>query len=327
MVPLPTPSSLMRDDFENIRSNHYLLSEKNDGIRALLVMGIRNDDTNSTFVARISRNGFVEDMQEHIDFTPGDEVEYGSVLDGEWMEEGGKAKFIVFDCITAFGCSVKEVSLSQRLVWAQYVVDRLTYNKEKLTLCVKTFLDPKRNEEACRTLLCSEGKDGLSDGIIIAPENCGVGVGRQCDYYKYKPKEMISVDLYWHPVRKVLLCDGRDEGDVEYEHGGVFVEQAIPRIQWNSSDFFCYEEGLIECFIIKDGNADDGTANLVLKPKCRRDDKHRANSPFVVRRTCANVEEAIGPDDLVQLFFSTPSRTTTNYGVEPVHDAPGENGF
>lgn len=282
MVPLPTPSSLVRNDFDRLRSNPYLVTEKNDGVRAVLLVGIENR-TDRIILASVSRSGFVTDMRSKIYFNNGDTVEQGSILDGEWVDD----TFIVFDCIAALGFSVRETNLSQRLLYAKSVVNHLQF--DGVNIVVKTFYDPTSEEgqKFLRAPLKSE-----TDGIIVAPDYEGlIELGRQFHYYKFKPLEMITVDLYWDSERQVLLCDDRE-----------LVESALPGVQWDVADFKQFGSCLLECYVRLGGKDQDDRVIFVLKPKCPRVDKNKANSAFVVQQTCRNVEENITQDELADVF-------------------------
>jgi hypothetical protein len=224
MVPLPTPSSLMREDLEGLKG--YLVSEKTDGVRGILVVGIRLDDKNTPFVARVSRNGKVEDYGSLISFKDGDEVEMGSVLDGEWIHSSKCPRaFMVFDCIAAFGASVKEAPLTHRLMWADYVVRRL---RSQIPIRVKTFHPP--GPEATRLIRCvCEGRMSGVDGLVFSPTQEGMGVGRLHRYYKYKPLHMITIDLHWDAQHQVLLCENEEGED-------MFIDEAIPA-SYHAKDF------------------------------------------------------------------------------------------
>lgn len=299
MIPLPTPSSLMRSDFEHIRSHQYLIAPKNDGVRALLLIILKNG--HETICVSIHRNGHVQDLSERITFPLHHNIEGGSILDGEWMTHpDGSEEFVVFDAIAALGLSMRTALFSLRLVMAHACVRVLT-TPPGLKISVKKFIDPKESPDEARNLLMSVLDSNGVDGLILAPMTDSIEAGRQHHYFKYKPLSVITIDLKWDPLMKVLTCDDRsDGGDAE-----LLVESAMPGITWIEQDFADCCGGLWECFVRVVRRSEDRTPLFQITPKCLRTDKTRANSPFVIRRTCQNINENISVVDLLNLFGLT----------------------
>ena len=292
MIPLPTPSSTMRRDLQYLSQEPYLVAEKNDGVRAVLILGIRLDADNSTISERILRNGDVKDVSCRFSFTAGDQIEQGSALDGEWIEDdAGAVEYVVFDCIAAFGFSVKDADLTQRLTWANYVVQHLTCSSGS-TIRVKEFFNPSTDPAgAARCIQRAAGGSPRTDGLIFAPVRRPVGLGRQHRYFKFKPLNMITVDLAWDPAQRRLRCDG---------FRGDAVEAVVPGVQWDVADFAGLGPSIVECEV-----SVSDTSAYILCFKCQRRDKTRANSAFVVERTCQNARENIVPDELLRALALT----------------------
>ena len=291
MVPLPTPSSIMLHDEATIRSNRYLVAPKNDGVRALLVIGIRPvEQENKCFANFVYRNGHVEDVPQ-ISFVEGNEIEQGTVLDGELMVDPvSRARtFIVFDCVAVFGSGggVKELTLPQRLQWADLAVLRLQC-PGNTKVVVKSFVDSKTHPDVARSMITD--RLDACDGVILAPVHEHIGIGCQAKYFKYKPLDLITIDVLWDPVSATLQCTIED-GSLHQ------VEEILQDIRWDAHDFATYASNLVECYV----HRDPSDARLFqLKPKMIRRDKKSPNSAFVIRRTCQNVRENIKPEQLCE---------------------------
>lgn len=283
VVPLPTPSSLMRSDLASLRRREYLVAVKHDGVRAVLVLGWSK--SSGRYAALVHRHG----RARRVGVWSGDPMAYaGTALDGELLHgDGGAEGFRVFDAVAVNGRAVGSLPLSQRLEHARRAVASLeSGGRGALAVEVKSFVPSSEAGPLLERALsgASGAPPEKSDGVVLAPENESVGVGRQVNYFKVKPVSEITVDLAWDPGEGLLRCG---------PPGRELIEDVMPRAVWSEERFsrLFPVRGVVECTISQSG---------ALEPKLLREDKATANSKFVVQRTVANVEENIQAEEVIR---------------------------
>lgn len=274
MIPLPTPSSLMRTDLKTLKNTEYLITYKNDGVRQILLFGFTENDEKD-FSVFMQRNGKCNKSP----FTStSSDVYMGTIFDGELV---GK-DFIVFDVVTVNGVSCASLPLRERLKMGESILPHIK-NTNGFKLFIKDFYDSEASQhifESFESFEHDKALRGKYDGIILAPSLDSVGVGRLMRYFKYKPTTQTTIDLSWSTNDNLLRC-----GSPGFE----ILEDAIPAILWKFEHFSQKKDGVYECVISQ------GAANITLIPKMRREDKDSANSKYVILRTLQNLQENIRP--------------------------------
>ena len=297
MVPLPTPSSLMRSDLNTLETKPYMLAVKHDGVRAILLFG-HLPMSGERYVVFLQRNGRC-DITTSITCPTSSAIFSGTVFDGERMDDG---TYHVFDAVTVRGFSCSCLSLDKRLELATEALTEING-----PVSVKSFI-PGKDAGAFLTDFAAR-PDNDVDGIILAPLHDPIGVGRLVKYFKYKTPEHITVDLKWNTDSKLLLCG---------PPGNEQVEEALRGIHWHEGDFAMYDDGILECSFGKsDEERDEYNEMLTIKPKMRRDDKETANSQFVVRRTVQNLIENITVPEIARALGCQLQETNHPTSVSP----------
>tara|TARA_B100001113_G_scaffold171581_1_gene140389 strand:+ start:528 stop:1457 length:930 start_codon:yes stop_codon:yes gene_type:complete len=275
MIPLPTPSSLMRTDLKTLKNTDYLVTYKNDGVREILLFGFTEKEEKD-FCVFMQRNGKCK-TSPFASRSP--DVYMGTIFDGELVEKD----FVIFDVVTVNGISCASLPLRERLKMGKSVLPFITA-KQGFNLFIKEFYDSDESEHVFKSFENDAAlRSGKYDGIILAPSLDSVGVGRLMRYFKYKPTTQTTIDLSWCRKEKLLRC-----GSPGFE----ILEDAIPAISWNLEDFLQKKDGVYECVISQDL---DDADNTILSPKIKREDKDSANSKYVVLRTFQNLQENIKP--------------------------------
>ena len=105
--PGPQPISLTRAHFSTIRTNQYLVAEKSDGIRCLLVIGKLGKTPYAAFVDRTMK------MYQLQIRAPADYFR-GTLLDGEVIHHGGELTFVAFDVVCIRGKPLQNLNFLQR---------------------------------------------------------------------------------------------------------------------------------------------------------------------------------------------------------------------
>jgi hypothetical protein len=174
--PGPQPISIERKHLSILKSEPYLVCEKNDGVRNMFVSGL--SDRFGIFI-----NRKFEMIQTTIPLPS------GTVLDGELMED----VYLIYDAVMIRGKNVMDCPLTERLTLAKMVVPLATKGNVKVR--VKPMLPLSR---------ISEIQLGpKTDGLIFTPVFQPVRMGTHETCFKWKPRNHITIDFL---VRNGHLC-------------------------------------------------------------------------------------------------------------------------
>jgi len=176
--PGPQPISIERMHFALLKQQPYVVCEKTDGVRHMLVC-LEIDGRKMC--------GLV-DRSFKVTWTTLT-VPRDTVLDGELMDN----VYYVYDAIRIKGEDVRGLPLTERLSKATSMV-KMILRQPKLQVKVKSMIP--LNQVA--TIRLSE----KSDGLIFTPVNEPIRMGTHETLFKWKPRHLITIDF--------LVKDGRD---------------------------------------------------------------------------------------------------------------------
>lgn len=175
--PGPQPVSIERRHFCLLKHQPYLVCEKTDGVRHLLV------STPEGTVALVNRAFNIEPVKIRI---PKD-----TLLDGELVKaRNGKMLFMVYDAVRVKGEDLMKVPLDQRLEKARSVVKTIIKTAQApFEVRVKTMwslgsLIPNLNSFEYET-----------DGLVFTPVNEPIRMGTHETMFKWKPRDRITIDF------------------------------------------------------------------------------------------------------------------------------------
>jgi len=172
--PGPHPVSIERKHLGLLRSQEYVVCEKTDGIRYLLVCLTHEDRKYAVFVNR------------KLDMTPVQlAIPRNTILDGELIGD----TFMIFDAIMVNGKDLRELSFLDRLREAEKVTKGPPF---KIRLKMKTMWPARAAAE-----VWSRSKDN-ADGLIFTPVREPVRMETHETMFKWKPMERITVDFKVH---------------------------------------------------------------------------------------------------------------------------------
>ena len=173
--PGPQPVSIERRHFVNFTRQPYVVCEKTDGVRHLLV-----SMDEGTFL--VNRAFHIEAVKIKI---PKD-----SVLDGELVKlKNAKLAFIIHDAVRIKGEDLKSRPLTTRLEAAHQMVKKIIKTASApFELRVK-IMHPYGK------VIDLQGFDYETDGLVFTPINEPIRTGTHETMFKWKPRERITIDF------------------------------------------------------------------------------------------------------------------------------------
>ncbi len=187
--PGPQPVSIERRHFCLLKRQPYLVCEKTDGVRHLLV------STPEGIVALVNRAFNVEPVKIRI---PKD-----TLLDGELVKaKSGKVLFMVYDAVRVKGEDLMRAPLNQRLEKARAIIKGIIKTAAApFEVRVKTMIDlgspiPDLNSFEYET-----------DGLVFTPKEEPIRMGTHETMFKWKPRERITIDFCLQNGKELFVQD------------------------------------------------------------------------------------------------------------------------
>lgn len=194
--PAPLPVSLERSQFDNIKNNKYVVCEKTDGQRCLLLCTKLNGVDVCLLVTR-SLDFYCVPI-EHVPTA----LFQDTVLDGELVFASGTWHFLIFDAMAVSGIFVGTKPLSARLAATRVGMTTYVHDaSDPIVLVIKNFYCTI--EEFDKRL---EKGYFLVDGVILTPESMPVVCGRHWHLFKLKTHH--TIDFRMDAGLKLAIFDG-----------------------------------------------------------------------------------------------------------------------
>jgi hypothetical protein len=255
--PGPQPVSIERRHFTWLKRQPYVVCEKTDGVRHLLVCPPGSKEShlvNRCFAvwARVNLAGFPKD----------------TVLDGELVTtKDGRCIFVIHDAVRVKGEDLMAVPLTQRLARAQAAVKMVIKSKkDQFELRVKEMLPLERIKE----LKPLDQFEYETDGLVFTPVNEPMRMGTHETMFKWKPRERITIDFALYEGKRLFA---QDRG-APYEEAELHLRNARTDIPGGA---------IVEC----------GYGDLGFFVEKIRTDKTHANNRRTYARTMVNIREDI----------------------------------
>lgn len=174
--PGPQPVSIERRHFPLLKRQPYLVCEKTDGVRHLLVSFAGG-------VFLVNRAFACESVKIRI---PKD-----TVLDGELVTcKNGKIAFMVYDAVIVKGEDLTYFDLKLRLEKARGVIKGIIKTTQApFEIKVKTMWDLGSPIPDLNSF------DYETDGLVFTPINEPIRMGTHETMFKWKPRERITIDF------------------------------------------------------------------------------------------------------------------------------------
>jgi hypothetical protein len=270
--PGPQPISIEYKHFPTLKGGEYVVCEKTDGERYMMVATTFEGKPRCFFVNRAF------DMIE-VKIRLNKKVYEGTILDGELYQD----TLMVYDALLVSGKPVGHMNLFQRLAEAENMMKSIIYMKfDKHRLKLKTFYSMRDYDQFMYEYLPKV--EQKIDGLVFTPVNEPVRIGTHETMFKWKPREKNTVDF--HMKRGKSLNNDAVWKLYVQEKGKLIYESEFPLSTMNEPWF---EDGaIVECMYI---TWEKGP--LWWKPLKRRTDKTHPNNRRTFYRTIVNIKEDI----------------------------------
>jgi hypothetical protein len=276
--PGPQPISIEHKHFPVLKGAEYLVCEKTDGERYMMVALTYDGKRKCVFVNR-AFNMF--EVPINLKKSAYD----GTILDGELYED----TLMVYDAVWVNGESVWNRNLNERLDAARSVMKSIIYMKsDQYRLKCKTFHQMRDFGKFMDEYLPTVQQK--IDGLVFTPVNEPIRIGTHETMFKWKPQEKNTVDFLMkrEPSRET---PGFKPGAPTWrlyvqEKGKLFFESEIPFNRMDDEPWF--EDGaIVECKYIT------WESPMWWRPIKRRTDKTYPNNRRTFYRTIVNIKENI----------------------------------
>ena len=276
--PGPQPISIEHKHFPVLKGAEYLVCEKTDGERYMMVALTYEGKRKCVFVNR-AFNMF--EVPINLKKSAYD----GTILDGELYED----TLMVYDAVWVNGESVWNRNLNERLDAARSVMKSIIYMKsDQYRLKCKTFHQMRDFGKFMDEYLPTVQQK--IDGLVFTPVNEPIRIGTHETMFKWKPQEKNTVDFLMkrEPSRET---PGFKPGAPAWrlyvqEKGKLFFESEIPFNRMDDEPWF--EDGaIVECKYIT------WESPMWWRPIKRRTDKTYPNNRRTFYRTIVNIKENI----------------------------------
>lgn len=193
--PGPQPVSIERRHFIEFKKRNYLVCEKTDGVRHMLVSCEHEGKRVTVLVNRAFAMTPVSTM-----------IPRGTILDGELVElkAGGKPVFLVYDAVIVKGADVRREPLDRRLEAARGLLKSVIRStKDPFEIRVKTMI-PLRE---FATLPPLDSFPWQTDGLVFTPVPDPIRMGTHETMFKWKPRERITIDFLVRNGHELFVQD------------------------------------------------------------------------------------------------------------------------
>lgn len=275
--PGPQPVSIEYCHFPILKNNDYVVCEKTDGERHMLVAVTYEGKSKCVLVNRAFK---ITPIQLNLS----KKAYEGTILDGELYEN----TLLVYDALLVAGEPVGHSNFYNRLHKATELVNSTIQMKfDKYRIKIKTFYSMRDYEYFMDQYLPTV--EQRVDGLVFTPTNDPVRLGTHETMFKWKPREKNTIDF---SMKRGTSFEGVGKPGVPVwklyvqEKGNLFYESEFPVSRMNEPWF--EDDAIVECMYITWENEP-----LWWKPIKRRYDKVHPNNRRTFYNTIKNIREDI----------------------------------
>lgn len=262
------PVSIERKHFSILCSQPYVVCEKTDGVRCMLLAFMFEGRKTCVCLNR-ALDMFLCPLNFRKPVYEGN----GTILEGELY---GEDTFMIYDALIVSGKGVGHLDFLDRLKHIEEFMKMLTVLKyDPIKLRVKTFhalTDFKTFMEDYLPTVTQE-----MDGLIFTPVKTWVKTGTHETMFKWKPREQNTIDFQMKHVGTTWKLYVQEKGKLVFE-SLLHDEQVPPWVE---------EDAIVECqYMFTD-------EPMWWKPLKHRRDKTFPNGRRTFYRTLVNIKEDI----------------------------------
>lgn len=275
IFPGSQPISIEYKHFDILKSNPYVVCEKTDGVRFMMLAFMYNNRKQCVFLNRAL------DMYTcPLNFRK--PVYDGTILEGEMYND----TFMIYDIIINSGNYIGDKDFLTRLESIEKIKKMLTCLKyDPIKLKIKTFHVMSEYEKFLDEYLPTVTE--TIDGLIFTPINEGIKTGTHETMFKWKPRDKNTIDFQLKKKDNIWRLYVQERGKLIYE--SEFYEHMVPEY----ARTWMEEDAIIECqYMFND-------TPMWWKPIARRYDKTFPNSRRTFYRTLVNIKEDISMNDFL----------------------------
>lgn len=292
VVP-PLPISPEARHAATIRSGPFLVSEKVDGVRYMIVLFtafVHKRWHKLCVLSGRNANTYI------VPLVIGERLfTHGCVFDGELVRDwDGTWTLLVFDTYMYEGTVVSKRSFIERAsCFQRFVEESYRYTpSDPFHMVAKRFTSLRLvNHAFVQRMLDNDAQARTypypTDGIIVMHSMSGVQSGTCKTIFKFKVTH--TVDLYFDATSGVLSSVGSER------------PLRTPHLTVDPAPDWMRDGDIVECALAWDAPAE----RMTITPMHVRRDKSDANSSWVVERTMQTVKDALQIDQLIAPVIST----------------------
>jgi hypothetical protein len=276
IFPGSQPVSIEYRHFNILKSNQYVVCEKTDGVRFMMLVFLYNNKKQCVFINRAL------DMYTcPLNFKT--DVYEGSILEGEMYGD----VFMIYDILLSCGETVSNCDFLTRLKSIEKIKKMLTCLKyDPIKLKIKTFHIMNEYRQFLEEYLPTVTE--TIDGLIFTPVNDTVKKGTHETMFKWKPRDKNTIDFQVKRGTDAWRLYVQEKGKLIYESEIPYV--MVPE----NARTWIEENAIIECqYMFND-------TPMWWKPVNRRYDKTFPNSRRTFYRTLVNIKEDISITDFLE---------------------------
>jgi len=273
--PGPQPVTIEIKDISKLYNNDYMVCEKTDGERGILLL-INIDNKPMCFIINRNNELFFTDLSFK------KEVFEGSIFDGEIIKTKNDTwNFLIHDCMCYNGTSFLNISHNLRYACIIDFILKRYNNKKTDCFNIKTKLFYKYGPDLNKTWEhIQKTTENKIDGLIFTPMNGPIIFGR--DYSLLKWKENHTMDLFVKREKIGINLYYQKKTEL------VFYKTVTKENEKIIKKFMISKDTLKEGCIIEFKFEND-----LFIPYRLRTDKNKPNGEITIKNTMINIEEAI----------------------------------
>ena len=278
IFPGPQPISIERAHFSVLNNNPYMVCEKTDGTRVVLL----------AFTFQGKKVTLVINRSLQMVWTPLNlpkSAHQGTLIDGELVDKS----IMMYDAVWVSGEDLKGKNFLDRLEKLEFFVKGIMrLAKDPVTVKTKSFVTLDELEDFQTQVVPK--LPYKTDGLVFTPVNDPIKLGTHETMFKWKPRDENTIDF------QVKWKHNGYVGLYIQDRGALYFESEITPDKFEDSFVGWLEENaILECRYMHEEHP------MWWKPVGRRTDKTYPNNRRTYYRTLVNIKEDIKWQEFTRL--------------------------